>query len=198
MGACWGSGTFVHSDWRQGIYEIQKSAEEYYGDQDGYSGAENSCSFSYLKDLSNKSEKELKKLMEDYMDKLDSGDGYVCNLGVDSYALYATKIISDVTAPFDTRAILKNMYKGPCMLIRLDNMGNVHMVDEGTLVDLKYKVHIKLRRSNYLEEYYILSKKKSYYCTYEKKVQKSTKRKTDENILVVPLKKYIYFGWFKE
>ena len=47
MGACEVSGSFKDIDWKIGIEKIQRRDEDYYGHQDGYSGATNCVSFGF-------------------------------------------------------------------------------------------------------------------------------------------------------
>ena len=45
MGATWLQGKFKALDWRDGIDELQRQADNKYGYNDGYSGAINTCNF---------------------------------------------------------------------------------------------------------------------------------------------------------
>ena len=93
MGGVAVGGTFVNSDWRQGIQKIQEDAREYYGDRDGYSGAENSCCFKYAGDKSDLTKKQLEKFIEDRMDSMYNRDGEVIRIGTKGYRLIKTTYI---------------------------------------------------------------------------------------------------------
>lgn len=202
MGACNGSGTFVSVDWKSGIREIQQADEEYYGFQDGYSGATNSCNFIYKGDYSNilQSKSEIIKYINNRLDNLSNGDGEIICLGVDSYMIYTTYIAETDYAEFiDSKSVYKNRKKGPAVLVKYDPSCKYPItIAEGTISDLKKLVHKELRDCKYQYTYYIIGKTKLYVCSYLSKKQKKTKKKTDDKILVLPLNEYLYYGWFRE
>lgn len=209
MGACSGSGSFVNTSWRRGIEEIQRLAEEEYGTQEGYSGAENSCEFRYLGEYfeygkdTKKAKKDLNKFVESRLDRLGSGDGEVISVGSVGAVIYNT-VIKEVNGqgPFDTRWYLKNRKKGPAVCIKeiITPTGyqKYSVVAEGTVAELKKKVHKYLRDDGYTFDYYILNTNKLYLCTGEFVKVEKTKRTTNEKYLVLPLYRYVYYGWFRE
>lgn len=198
MGGCWGSGSYVSSDWKEGIKCVQKEAEHYYGIQDGYSGAPNSCSFTYLGDFVKKTSKELDSFIQSCMDKMGNGDGGVVRMGIQSYNIYSTCIEECECLPFDSKYVLKQLRKGPAALVSNKYNIGVNILKEGNITELKKYAHIILRDNKYAEKIYIVGRNKSYLCTYNLKEVKKTQRKTDDKYLVLPVYKFIYFGWFRE
>lgn len=202
MGACSGSGTFVSIDYNSGIREIQQADEEYYGSQDGYSGATNSCDFRYKGDYSDKfkSNSEIRQFIEKRLESLSNGNGEIVCIGIDSYIIYTTRIAETDYAEFiDTGSVYKNRKKGPAVLIKYDPSVKYPItVAEGTISELKKLVHTELRDCKYQYDYYIVGKTKLYYCSYNAKKQRTTQRKTDDKTLVLPVYEYLYYGWFRE
>lgn len=202
MGACSNSGTFVTVDWESFIRKMQEADEEYYGYQDGYSGASNSCSFKYKGDYSDKfkSNSDIKAFVKERLDNLKSGEGEVVRIGIDSYAIYKTRIDeTDYIEFIDYKSVYKERKKGPAVLIKADPEYKYPIVvAEGSIADLKKLVHKELRACNYQYIYYIIGKTKLFYCSYRLKKQKTTQRKTNENTLVLPKYKYLYYGWYRE
>ena len=98
MGACNGGGTFIDSNWRRGIALVQEEAERENGHRDGYSGAPNSCHFSYYgQNLefgknTKKAQKDLDAFIDKRMDVLGSGEGEIICVGIEYYGIISTDI----------------------------------------------------------------------------------------------------------
>lgn len=195
MGGCSGGGSFKSTDWREGINKIIEEAEDYYGHQEGYSGAANSCEFRYLGDKSKLSKKELEKYIDGRMDMLGNGDGEVVNVGIVGYYVIKTKVEPARYLGFDTREVTRGMQR-PAILVE-ERHGYPRKIAEGTQAELKQKVHQLLRSCNYNKTYYILTRKASYLCSGDIKEYKTTKQKTTDKQLVLPVYKFEYYGWYR-
>ena len=191
MGAIWLRGKYKALDWRDGIDKIQQMDEDYYGHQEGYSGASNSCEFVLKGGCYSMSKKEIEDYIEKRKENLGSGMGDVLKGKVVEYAIITTDFEDVYTAPFDTRPCLLNMKKGPAVLVNPRG----YPIGEGTVAELKKRVHNIMRQDNYRFNYYIVSKKKTYFCTYKAKYQKTTQKESDEKHLVLPVHEFIYYGW---
>lgn len=208
MGAISGRGSFVDTDWRNGIRKVQIGASEMFGYQEGYSGAENSCDFCYKGEYidfgknTKKAEKDLNTFIHKRLEKLGAGDGEIINVGQDGVLICST-VFKEVKyrAPFDRYHYLRNMKKGPSVLLEKPMYGAndfVIPVEEGTVALLKEYAHTLLRESKYSEDYYILTKNKLYLCTGDCEKKKKTTRVTTDKYLVLPIYKFIYYGWYRE
>lgn len=200
MGACGISGTYRAYDWQSGIRRVQEEAEAYYGHQEGYSGAANSCSFYFKGNKFDVKEKELNKYIDERMDMLGKRDGEVLCLGVEGFDIIKTVIepcnrnISDVDKKFLFKGI-----KNPALLLRYNYSRDFYeVVKTGTIAEMKVAAHEQLRKKNYSENYYILTKKSMLSCKGDKKTVKKTTRKNDVKTLVLPIYKFIYYGWAAE
>ena len=191
MGATWLQGKFKALDWRDGIDEIQRQADYKYGYNDGYSGAANTCNFVSKGGCYSMKEKEIAEFIEQRKENLGDGMGEVLKDKVVEYAILTTEFEDVYTAPFDTRPCLLNMKKGPGVLVNPRGIP----VGEGTVAELKKRAHNIMRQDNYRFNYYIVSKKKTYFCTYKAKYQRTTQRESDDKYLVLPVHEYIYYGW---
>jgi len=195
MGGINGGGKFQAYDWREGIRRIQEEADDYYGHQEGYSGAANSCSFSYVGDKSNLTKKELDKFIDERMDRLGNGDGEVIKVGLAGYSIIKTKIEPARYLNFDTRTLLRGVTR-PAILV--EYKGNYpRKIAEGTQAELKKKADSLLRSCNYSYPYYLITKKESYICSGNVKNVKKTVQQTNEKQLVLPLYDFIYYGWYR-
>lgn len=209
MGACSGSGCFVSTDWKTGIREIQRDAEDMYGEQDGYSGAPNSCEFIYkgeyfeLGKNTKKATEQLNAFIDSRLDCLGTGDGEVIKVGIDGYVIINT-VFKEVFgyAPFDRYYFLQKMGREPALLLKENpykaSTMNFVIVEGGTISELKKSAHKLMRQEKYSCNYYILSKNHLYFCTKEEVKKEKTSRKTNEKYLVLPLYKFIYYGWYRE
>ena len=103
MGACSVSGKFKDYNWEHGIRLIQEEAEAYYGHQDGYSGAENCCSFSFGGSCADMSKKDLDKFIDKRLDELYKGHGEVLKGKIVEYAIIETEIVETLFLSFDSR-----------------------------------------------------------------------------------------------
>lgn len=196
MGACNGGGSFEAFDWREGIRNIQDEAESYYGHQEGYSGAANSCSFSYGGDKRGLTKKQLDKFIDERMENLGTGDGEVVKVDISGYGIIKTQVQPAGFLRFDTRELMRGL-KRPAILIE-DAGYTQRKIAEGTQAELKRKVDSLLRSCNYSKTYYILTRKDSYICSGNIKNVKKTTQKTTEKQLVLPLYKFVYYGWYRE
>ena len=194
MGACDVSGKFKDYSWKRGIRQIQDDAEAYYGHQEGYSGAENCCSFSFGGSCADMSKKELDKFIDKRMDELYKGHGEVLKGKIVEYAIIETEIVETLFLSFDSRSYLRNMKKGPALLVKLLENGYPRLMKEGTVADLKKYAHRLLREDKYNYEYFIIGKTKTYSCRGKVKYQKLTKKQTDEKHLVLPVYEFYYYG----
>ena len=196
MGACSISGSFVDSDWKKGMNRVQDEDEQYYGYQDGYSGASNSCSFCF-RDVSVK-EKDIQKYIKDRLEVLGSGDGEVIPLGIESYAVCSAVIFECPYPPFDSRSYLRGC-KEPAVLLKLNRRrGATNFYKEisaGTVSDLKKQAQMLLYKDKFETDYYIVGRSKTYKCTEKRVIYKKTNKKSTNEILVVPLYKFLYYGW---
>lgn len=203
MGATGGSGKFLDWDWKNGISAVQQYARQVYGDEYGYSGAENSCSFSYKGEYlsfgkkTKKAEKELKEFIDKRLENLGNGCGEVIRVGLEGYNIFTTEIKEfDGLTDIDTRYYLKNMKKGPAVLLRKVGL-SYDVVSEGTVSQLKSVAHQELRHYKYLNDFYIVSKYKIYKCYGKRVFKQKTTRVTNDNILVLPLYSFVYYGWYR-
>lgn len=199
MGGHAGSGFYYNTNWKAGINKLQAEAEKYYGSQDGYSGGANSCSFVYMGEYPNFKEKDISNFIKKQLDLLSNGEGGVIQVGIHSYGVFSTSVTEVEYLPFDSKFILKRMTKGPAALVQCDKFSNKpYIVKEGTVVELKKKVHTFLRNNKYENNFYIVGKNKSFICTGQYKEVKKTKRITNDKIMVLPFYKFVYFGWYRE
>ena len=222
MGACSVGGSFYSTDWRSGvgcrfgkdretgkivskeltgmsgIDAIVEEARIEYGD-DPYSGTVATCSFRYIGDISYKKEKEIDKYINERMDDIDKRAGEVAKVATMGYIICNTNI-SEIKygLPFDSRYYLRQARKGPAVLVEERGNGYFRVVEEGTVAELKKAAHQLLRQNNYGTYYYLVGKNTSYFCTYKGKFQAKTTRKSDDKNLVLPVNKYVYYGWAAE
>lgn len=196
MGACDVGGTFKAYDWRSGIQRVIEDAEAYYGHQEGYSGAANSCSFSYKGDKSSLTKKELNAYIDSRMDNLGKRDGEVILVGIEGYDIIKTEYVPQTV---DDPLFIKRLFvgqKGPALLLVYDWRSNNYKIERaGTIAEMKALAHIRLRSENYEKNYTILTKKGKIVCKGVVTNVKKTTRKTDEKNLILPIYKYMYYGW---
>lgn len=89
MGSVSFGHVFNHYDWRMGIRELQRQADEEYGHQQGYSGAINSCDHFTL----HRPNRPLRNMQDvwDYADSrlehLGKREGEVIDLGITGYSI---------------------------------------------------------------------------------------------------------------
>lgn len=200
MGACEISGTFKAHDWKTGINRIQQEAEEYYGTQDGYSGAENSCSFRYVGDFSNKTKSQIKKYIKDRMENMYKRDGEVIKVATIGYTIATTKYQADDKIPGWYRYMEQYIDKHrPATLLIGAGDWRCKVLGSGTIAEMKALAHRQLRSINYMQNVYIVTKNKKFIqCSADAKNYKKTTRKTDDKHLVLEYNEYAYYGWAAE
>ena len=200
MGAVFGGGKFKAYNWRQGISEVQKEDARLYGYE--YSGASNCCDFMYDGDKSKLTKKQLEEYRKNQMDILGGGMGVVIQTGAVSYDIWTTEY-KEMQFEAKTR---KSYFQGrdfvghydpKCTAVLVDSADKI--VSAGTVTEMKNLAHTILRKQNYSNRFYIISKNsKCYRCRGICKTVAKTTRKTTDSVLVLPLNEYMYMGWFKE
>lgn len=198
MGAVSVGGQFKGYDWATGIRAIQEEAAAEYGHQDGYSGAENSCNFSYAGDKSHLKKSELNKFINDRLESLYKRSGEVICIGIDEYHIISTRYEEQKNtfrhSEFEeTRKLAKSKY---AVIILSGRWGeDCECIFKGTtLSECKNFVHKWLRNNYYKTTAYIVGNKKVIRCDGDVKRCKKTKRVSDDKILVLPVKKFAYYG----
>lgn len=199
MGGVAVGGTFVNSDWRQGIQKIQEDAREYYGDREGYSGAENSCCFKYAGDKSDLTKKQLEKFIEDRMDSMYNRDGEVIRIATKGYRLIKTTFKEETMYSAN---YYKDLFKGTSytafLMKESYRPGLLQKIVGGSFEEMKRAANVELRNTNYAQPLYIVTKKKVYMCWGDYKDVKTTTRRTDEKTFVMPMYEFRYYGWAAE
>lgn len=220
MGACGISGTFYSTDWHcgigprfsysyrtreeifdevrgSGIFYIKEEASRMYGD-DPYSGSAATVDFYLNKeDLSKKDEDFIEAYMKNRMGKLGKRDGEVVKIGESGFLICTPKIEPISRCNFDSLYYLRNMKKGPAVLLE-EYMGQLRVVQEGTVADLKKEAIACMLYHKFNREYYIIGRSNNYLCTCEPKYQKKTTRKSNDKTVVLPVYKWLYYGWAAE
>ena len=189
MGKMWFKGTFRALNWKQGVEELKRKTER---TQNEFLDAINSCNFTSKGGCYSMKPDEIEEFIEERKDKyLNIGQAEVLKNKVVEYAILTTDYQEVFTAPFDTRPCLLNMVEGPAVLVNTKG----YPIGEGTITQLKKRVHNIMINENYEFNYYIVSKKKTYFCTYKARYQKTTLKESNNKYLVLPVHEYIYYGW---
>lgn len=197
MGACWVSGTYSSTDWKSGIRLIQEEAAEEYGHQDGYSGAENSCTFSYFGDMHTRSIEEVRAFLERQKEHLGSGQGGVVLIG-NGGCLYNILNIQERVSS-DKRLLSYLTGRKPAVAVSESRMGSTK-IGEGTIADLKRLATEYLKKPATMENIvFIVSKNTDKMYVMSVRSKESDKKLTASNIISKsPIYKYGYFGWCRE
>ena len=206
MGSCSVSGSFKDIDWNNGIEKIKRQADAYYGYQDGYSGAENCVNFCFAGNHPElKTSKQISKYINKRLDYLNKRDGEVICVGIDEYKIITTKFMESRQAGWHSPAFYNSVVvkSKSATLVRIYNDGReIEAVAAGTVADMKKKAHECLRKYNYqpncIYEIVCHRAKQIISCDADVKSVKTTKRKTDSKYMVLPVYKYIYYGWAPE
>lgn len=206
MGACNISGKFEDIDWKIGIEKIQREAEAYYGHQEGYSGAENSVDFVYNgihHEL--KTRKQISAYIEERLHNMNKRDGEIICVGIDSYKIITTKFAESKQATWHPATFYDSVTvkSRPATLVRIYNDGSsIEAIAAGTVADMKKKAHECLRKNMYryncTYEIVCHRAKQILSCAADVKVVKATKKKTNDKYMVLPVYKYVYYGWAAE
>lgn len=193
MGGCSIQHTFEHYDWRIGVEDLKREAEEYYGHQEGYSGAINSCCISlHSPKCTLKSIKQAYDYAETRLEFLPNGDGECVRLGLKGYT-----IIKPVIEPYPRTKNLnfepENIDRHGKPAVLVSKSGS--FVSNGTLSEMKETAKNLLIRGNFKNDYFIVTKSKVFKCTSEKKQVKTTKQQSNTNQVVLPRHTYVVYGW---
>lgn len=200
MGSVFSGGTFEYYNWHDGIRRVQEEDERRYGYE--YSGASNCCDFLYGGDKSKLTKKQIEEYRENMKNMLESGSGVVIQTGIKGYELWTTEYkemnFEDKTrrSYFDSREFLCCFNpKSTTIIVSSSD----RIIASGTMSEMKKEAHKLLRECNYSERYYIISRNsKCYRCRGVCKTVSKTTRETTNNVLVLPINKYMYMGWFRE
>lgn len=207
MGATSSYDFYVDVDWKRGIYNVHIGHYDSYKYNNRISSCWNNCSFSYkgkyfdLGKDTNKSREELMDFMSSRLEKLRNGEGEVIAVGQEGFLIYSTEIEEYTRpAPFDRQFYYKRRKFGTAVLIKEEkkNYGytDYTVISEGSLAELKSKVHSLLREDKYAYKYYIVTKDKLYICKGKYVERKKTTRQTSDKYLVLPLYKFFCYGWY--
>ena len=162
---------------------------------DSYSGDINTVNFHFAGSWANMTKQEIDKAVDAKLDYIAKRDGNVYRLGEAGKLCVKTKIEEATFCPFDSRAYLRTAKKGPAVLLEsLKGSNWYRVVDEGTVTELRATANEMLRKAKYSTEYYIVGRGKNYIATYDAKYHKTTKRVSDDKVLVLPLYQFLYFG----
>ena len=99
MGAYNIEGTYVSTDWKTGIEEVQKAYTEEYGYQEGYRGGPNCVSFTYKGDFTSLPKLSLRKYIHKRMDVLGKREGEIIKIGNVGYSIRQAKIKDNGATP---------------------------------------------------------------------------------------------------
>lgn len=196
MGACNIEGTYVSTDWKTGIEEVQKAYTEEYGYQEGYSGGPNCVSFTYKGDFTSLPKLSLRKYIHKRMDVLGKREGEIVKIGNVGYSIRQAKIKDNGATPSFLQRYLYKVKK-PSVLLKF-SLNCFSVIAEGSVRDMKALAREELRKAKYVGSYYIVKKDKYWKCIGEQKIQKRTQRKTNDKIMVLEMARYEYYGWAPE
>lgn len=196
MGAAWVTGTFIDTDWKRGIANIKSKADFEYGHQDGYSGAENSCTFKYDGDMTGKTVEEVKRFLELKESKLSTGMGGVVRLSLEGYANY---VLKTAESPVDTNLLSYITSDKPAAALKIKN-GIIVVIKEGTLNDLHDIAKSEIKRlGNKDIKIFLVSKRSKKQISYYLCGTISQNKQTGDNVIdSIPIYKYGYYGWCRE
>ena len=176
-----------------GITAIQEVERYIYGD-DYYNGSLCLCSFSYAGDWRDKTDKEIKRIIEKRMIDMPKCSGEVAKVETVGVIICSTDIEEVDNVPFNSETCLKSISKGASALVEYLGASRFNIKMEGPVTYLQGYVNALMRGENYSKKYYIVTKSKMYFCSFKAKFQYTTTRKSNDTILVLPVHKYIYFG----
>lgn len=222
MGACSISGYFYSTDWKNGlgpkilrnfktgkleigeifqsgIYPMKEEDRVIHGD-DPYSGTISTVSFSLSSTvIGKKNDKDefLDSYVEKRLNKLGKCDGEVTKVCDYGFIICTPEIKPINYCDFDRMYYLKNMKKGPAVLLERDQ-SYLRVVREGTLADLKKEAIQCTLHHKFTRDYYVIGKNNSFYCGCDAKFQEKTTRKSNNKTLVLPVYKWLYYGWAAE
>jgi hypothetical protein len=194
MGGSWIQHKFNNHDWRSGVRDLQRKADEYYGHREGYSGAINSCTHIslHVPKAVFKTEKQLWEYIESRTERISTRDAEVIDLGISGYSI-AKPVIQEyhgrpILGPHDLRGL-----KEPAVLVT--QHGSIK--GKGTVAHLKERAKRLVMQELFENDYYIVGKNvsKVYVVTGEGMVVKKTTKKSDSNQLVLPLHDWVVYGW---
>lgn len=206
MGACNISGKFEDIDWKIGIEKIQREAEAYYGHQEGYNGAENSVDFCFKGNHPElKTTKQITSYIHERLKAMNKRDGEIICVGIDSYKIITTKFAESKQAAWHPAAFYDSVTvkSRSATLVRIYNDGSsIEAIAAGTVADMKKKAHECLRKNMYryncTYEIVCHRAKQILSCDADVKIVKATKKKTNDKYMVLPVYKYVYYGWAAE
>lgn len=207
----WIQGTYVDTDWYKGLRRLLRQDEK----ESVQAGQLKGCKFIYPGDfygnyLSWSKEDLDQRLKEDRESRLRNGEGRVIQVGVKGYATLETVFIElnpnnlskyffENNLKIEFNKIFIEQKRNCSELYRiLENVDSstyfLKMVD-GTVKELKNLAHWFMRQDLYKAEYVILTKSKAYLCTCKQKYINNRDENTNKDILVLPLKEFMYYGW---
>lgn len=194
MGATEIMHQFEHHDYRIGIRELKKKADEVYGHQDGYSGEINSVdNFRLHRPTAPiKTNKQLLAYIENRLEKaIETREAEVIDLGVVGYTI-AKPVVNEYYGQLQMNPSLLRGLKEPALL--LNERGGA--IKQGTVASLKEFGKRKVMQERFEHDYYIISKNtpKVYIITGEGKLVKNTSKKNDSSQLILPIHKYVVYG----
>lgn len=197
MGATSFMHRFTHHDWRMGVRELQRQAEEEYGHRQGYSGAINSCHHISLHRPNRvfRDMKDVSDYVRGRLELLDKREGEVMDLGVIGFSI-ARPVVHEFRGyfPYDPRLLRGR--KEPAALLTVRGFP----LRYGTLGQLKtYGMELVLNEK-FEHDYYIVSRNtdRVYVVTGEGRMVKSTTRKSGNGVLVLPYHEWVVYGWAAE
>jgi hypothetical protein len=194
MGGSWIQHRFNHHNWKLGVRELQIRATEYYGHQEGYSGAINSCSDISLHrpKVEIKTDKQLLEYIEGRTEHIETRSAEVIDLGITGYSI-AKPMLKEyfgrpILGPHDLRGM-----KEPAVLVSQYGV----IKGKGTVAHLKERAKRLVLQEGFENDYYIVGKNisKVYVMTGEGNVVKKTTKKSDTSQLILPLHNWIVYGW---
>ena len=216
MGTGFISGTYKCADYngKYGIRKIQEDAEERYG-YDYYNGAANNADFRYIGEFeevrdssrfvpwevrkNRKKPLSLTEFIQLRYDELNKGLGEIVRLGTAEYHIYKTEFREMRFKPSPRFRDARRGIKAPASLMKEGRHFEPVILFSGTIAECKKKAHEYLRKNLYrTDELYIIGKAKSFDVCYDKKVMKTTKKKSTDTTLVVPVYKFAYYACVPE
>ena len=175
MGACNIEGTYVSTDWKTGIEEVQKAYMEEHGYQEGYSGGPNCVSFTYKGDFTSLPKLSLRKYIHERMDVLGNREGEIVKIGNIGYSIRQAKIKDNGATPSFLQRYLYKVKK-PSVLLKF-SLNCFTVIAEGSVRDMKALACEELRKAKYVGSYYIVKKDKYWKCIGEQKKSKKDSKK---------------------
>ena len=181
----------ISTDWRKAIFEILRSKDRSLEQK----RIINKCNIEFMGNIDDMKTGDQENYIEDILVNCGAGYGAIVNTGKAGFRVYETAYKRIKNPPANVEKLIEGISTDKHLLITNNGTGNWGLAECGVFYNLARNAHKILRNLEYKTEVYIYTPDKQWIVAYGKyKDQKTTKRVTDNDIMIMPLYNFAIIG----